>query len=604
MSATRKNIYAAAPGTTRGKPIHVGGDPKGKNFLYACGSTVYIRNLENPLECDAYTEHQFPVTVARYSPSGFYIASADITGSVRIWDTTQKEHILKIELKPISGPILDLQWSDDSKRIVVCGEGKEKYGAVFLWDSGSTVGEIAGHSKAISSCDFKQTRPYRVATGSEDFLVCWFEGPPFKFKKSEKEHTRFVNCVRFSPDGNKLLTVSSDKTGVLYDGKEGTVVKKLSATNAHTAGIYSCSWSADSKKFITASADKTAKLWDAETAEVLKTFNFSDNPQVEDQQVGSLWQGNNLISINLNGDLTYLDVDSPNKPKRVVKGHNKSITALAVDSSSNSFYSGSYDALLLKWDVNSGANEGFKGKGHTNQINRLHIQGGNIVSCAMDDTVRITPLNSKEFGSAIAVDAPPADIAVGLKDQKLIVAATNSTVVVIRDGKAVNKQAVKYQPTSIALSADETTVAVGGKDNNIYLYSLSGDKLTETSVLKAHRGPLSNVAFSPDGRHLASADHNREVIIWDAVKKEVKINGWVFHTGRINSVAWSADSKHVVTGSLDSAIYVWDVENTGKRVFIKDAHQGGVNVVAFLDNNTVISGGQDCNIKSWTLNYN
>lgn len=89
--------------------------------------------------------------VARYAPSGYYIASggkyvptlivllslmtlyltpiprfADASGKIRIWDTTQKEHILKYEYQPISGKIKDIVWSPDSKRIAVCGEGREK----------------------------------------------------------------------------------------------------------------------------------------------------------------------------------------------------------------------------------------------------------------------------------------------------------------------------------------------------------------------------------------------------------------------------------------------------------------------------------------------
>lgn len=52
--------------------------------------------------------------------------SSDASGKVRIWDTTQKEHILKYEYQPISGVIKDIVWSPDSKRIAVCGEGREK----------------------------------------------------------------------------------------------------------------------------------------------------------------------------------------------------------------------------------------------------------------------------------------------------------------------------------------------------------------------------------------------------------------------------------------------------------------------------------------------
>jgi hypothetical protein len=42
---------------------------------------------------------------------------------------------------------------------------------VFMWDTGSSVGEISGHSKKILSCDLKQARPFQIATGSEDFQV-------------------------------------------------------------------------------------------------------------------------------------------------------------------------------------------------------------------------------------------------------------------------------------------------------------------------------------------------------------------------------------------------------------------------------------------------
>jgi len=50
----------------------------------------------------------------------------DTSGKLRIWDTTQKEHILKNEFQPFGGPIKDLAWSGDSQKIVVVGEGREK----------------------------------------------------------------------------------------------------------------------------------------------------------------------------------------------------------------------------------------------------------------------------------------------------------------------------------------------------------------------------------------------------------------------------------------------------------------------------------------------
>jgi len=118
------------------------------------------------------------------------------------------------------------------------------------WDSGSTVGEFDGHSKRVLSCDFKPTRPFRIVTCGEDFLANFYEGPPFKFKHSIRDHSNFVNCIRYSPDGSKFITVSSDKKGLIYDGKTGEKIGELSTEGGHTGSIYAVSWSPDSKQVI------------------------------------------------------------------------------------------------------------------------------------------------------------------------------------------------------------------------------------------------------------------------------------------------------------------------------------------------------------------
>ena len=93
---------------------------------------------------------------------------------------------------------------------VMCVLFLSRYGHVFLWDSGSSVGEIIGHSKPINSIDYRPARPFRVATGGEDRIACWFEGPPFRYKTAFHDHERFVNVVRFSPNGERLLTGGAD----------------------------------------------------------------------------------------------------------------------------------------------------------------------------------------------------------------------------------------------------------------------------------------------------------------------------------------------------------------------------------------------------------
>lgn len=59
--------------------------------------------------------------------SFYFFDSIDVSGKIRIWDTTQKEHILKYEYTPFAGPIKDIAWTEDSQRIAVVGEGREKW---------------------------------------------------------------------------------------------------------------------------------------------------------------------------------------------------------------------------------------------------------------------------------------------------------------------------------------------------------------------------------------------------------------------------------------------------------------------------------------------
>lgn len=102
-------------------------DPANKSrIIYVHGKSVYMVDLEDNGRNFAYTEHSHQSTVARFSPSGYYVASADVSGKVRIWDATQPSHLVKAEFQVLGGPIRDLCWDSESKHIIAVGEGREK----------------------------------------------------------------------------------------------------------------------------------------------------------------------------------------------------------------------------------------------------------------------------------------------------------------------------------------------------------------------------------------------------------------------------------------------------------------------------------------------
>jgi len=124
MSAVElTETYACTPSTERGRGILISGDSKSNTITYTNARSVIMMNLENPLQVSVYGEHAYPATVARFSPNGEWVASADVSGTVRIWGT-RNEFVLKKEFRVLSGRIDDLQWSPDGIRIVASGEAK------------------------------------------------------------------------------------------------------------------------------------------------------------------------------------------------------------------------------------------------------------------------------------------------------------------------------------------------------------------------------------------------------------------------------------------------------------------------------------------------
>ncbi|OMJ09496.1 WD repeat-containing protein 1 [Smittium culicis] len=320
------SAFVPAPSTTRGQNIHIYSDPKTGRIAYPNGKNIIIRDLENPSKTFVYSGHTYQTTVAAFSPSGFYVASGDlmisvptnyttidVNGNVRIWDTVGEDHILKSTFRPLSGPIRDLQWDSDNQRILAVGEGKERFGHVFTFDSGNSVGVIDGHSKVINGCSIRHKRPFRAATCSDDFTVVFFQGTPYKFIKTIRDHSAFVNDVKFSPDGSYFVSVGSDYKIFLYDGATGDLISQISdAKDDHKGTIYAVSWSPDSNHIMTSSADKSVKIWNVQSKTLERTIKISKNASNGplDMQLGNVWTKNGLVSLSLSGDLNVLDLNS------------------------------------------------------------------------------------------------------------------------------------------------------------------------------------------------------------------------------------------------------------------------------------------------------
>jgi WD40 repeat protein len=468
------------------------------------------------------------------------------------------------------------------------------------------VGEISGHSSQINTVSIRQQRPLRAATGSDDTSLVFYHGAPFKFNTSLRgQHNRFVFGTAFAPDGSVFASVCADKRIWLYDVKTGEAKAQI-GEGVHTGSIFAVSWANDSKRFVTASADQTVRIWDPEAGKAIQTWRMGEEgvPSVPDQQVGVVWPTGRsdglIVSVDLDGNLNYLVDGNPN-PTRVVRGHQKNITAAALSGST--FFTGSYDGRILAWDTATGVADKIDGDSHSNYVAGLVPSDAKsdtgVLSVGWDDTLRSISVQNKIFtGAASALKFQPKGVAAA---SGLVLVPSADAIAVYSDGEKVSSLSVKYAPTSIA--AHGANVAVGGDDKLVHIYTLSGTDLKDTGIeLRRATAPISCLAFSASGEKIAAGANNGKIYAFEASGDwKIITDRWSAHTARITSLAWDADAKLVASGSLDTSVMVWSVEDPGKRVKAMNAHKDGVAGVAWDSPGKVLSTGGDSSVKAWKL---
>ncbi len=149
---------------------------------------------------------------------------------------------------------------------------------------------------------------------------------------------------------------------------------------------------------------------------------------------------------------------------------------------------------------------------------------------------------------------------------------------------------------SVAFSADGKTLASASRDGTVKLWDVSTAKVRRT--LTGHDADVYSVAFSPDGTVLASGSGDKTVRLWD-VRTGALRGTLTGHEDVVRWVAFSGDGKLLASGSEDKTLRLWDAA-TGKLVRTLPGH--ALKSLAFSpDGQTLVSGGRDRTVQLWDV---
>jgi len=150
---------------------------------------------------------------------------------------------------------------------------------------------------------------------------------------------------------------------------------------------------------------------------------------------------------------------------------------------------------------------------------------------------------------------------------------------------------------ALAFSPDGKRLASASADDTLRIWDLAASKCVLT--LQGKGKGITTVAFSPNGDHILGGNWNGELTVWNAQTGDL-VQTLRGHKENITSAAFSPDGKRIAAGSGDDTLRVWEVA-TGKEVFVRDhGNEYDISAVTFSpDGKHLVSGDGDSLLKLW-----
>jgi WD40 repeat protein len=440
--------------------------PDGRRLATACADSV-VRIWDAAVVKDPLLTlrgHSRPVCAVAFSPDGRQLASGGADGIANLWDTTREGRPV-VTFQRHDAPIRGISFSPDGGRLATASADR----TIALWDiaSGEKAGTLRGHGDAVFRVVFSPDG-WRLLSASDDGTVKLWSASSSgaSFACGDRPHSAY--CVAFDQEGKRVAAAGNDRTIRLWDVALGLPVLIL---RGHSAPVYSVAFSPGGSLLASGSQDQRVKIWDAVTGK--EWLSLGGHRGVVRAVVFSP-DGHRLASAGQDGHVRIWD---PKSGKQLLSwpGHRGAIHCLAC-SKTDQLASAGDDGQIHIWDFASGERIRTL-PGHRGAVNCLAFSadGRYLASAGEDEVIRVRDVVS-------GADLPELSARTG----RILSVAFN------RQGR-------------LASASADRTIKVWNPGMAHLLINLAG-----------HNGLDSSIAFSPNGRLLASGSHEQGLRIWDA----------------------------------------------------------------------------------------
>lgn len=518
----------------------------------------------------AVMQHDGPVTDASFSPDGAMLATASRDRTARLWNRDGGP----IRTLRHDAPVLDLEFSPDQRTLVTATGA----GTVHIW------GLNPGESHEVLTAP----RPARVTISSDgeflavvgaDRLARVYSLPSGAHARDLLHDSRVLSAA-FGPL-ELLATGSADKTARTWDLRQGGPGYRFRGHFGRVAGV---AVSPGGQFVGTASSDSTARIWDiASERGALKSILTGHTGQVHTIEFSP--KGLYVVTASRDGKAIVWQTDR-GRQVAVLAGHEGDVRGAVFSTAGRRVLTYSEDGTARIWDP-----------GTTAELRVLAHQKAPLIDV---DVARSRRLRVTTDEDGIARVWSPGARTVVLPARKvrdtalspdgmLIATASGDRFARIwnREGVSTLSFRVPGRVDAVAFSPDGRTLATAGV-RGIVLLGVGG---TPRVLRVLDAGPsIVRLSFSNDGTRLVTADADGTGQIWNLATGH-REHLLALHRDRLTSARFSPDGTLVVTASADHDAMVWDVE-TGVRHDLLRGHGAIVSDAAFSpDGRWIVTAG-------------